>query len=123
MEWKLTVEGSAHEFVLEAEDKAQFIIGRFDPDTLEFPNVDLDEEGGLDKGVSRRHAAIIQTQDSLYLVDLQSTNGTFLNQERLTPLQPYKLKRDDSIIVGKLGLRIALPDAKPGDTVLSGGKP
>lgn len=41
--------------------------------------------------VSRRHAELLVDQDSLWIVDLGSTNGTFVNETRLTPNQRLRL--------------------------------
>jgi hypothetical protein len=44
----------------------------------------------LDKEVvSRCHAKLTKEQEHIYITDLNSTNGTFINNE---PLQPYKRK-------------------------------
>ncbi len=38
----------------------------------------------LDSGVSRRHAKVIRSRDGLVvLIDLQSTNGTYVNDQRI----------------------------------------
>jgi hypothetical protein len=50
---------------------------------------------------SRFHAEIYIKGADLELVDLVSTNGTFLNGERLPPHQPRRLKAGDEIIFGK----------------------
>ncbi|HCU24913.1 MAG TPA: hypothetical protein DF383_07840 [Deltaproteobacteria bacterium] len=38
-----------------------------------------------DAFISRTHAAIVQEDDNFYLQDLNSKNGTFLNDQRLAP--------------------------------------
>jgi diguanylate cyclase (GGDEF)-like protein len=50
-----------------------------------------------DHSVSRRHARIQPCQDGYYAVDLQSTNGTFVND---VPAAMYKLKDGDYLRVG-----------------------
>ena len=68
----------------------------------------IGREAGLDividaVSVSRRHARILRQAEGLYLEDLGSSNGTFLNGERLS--QPALLSPDDQI---RLGLSIEL---------------
>src|SRR5438874_9000683 len=49
--------------------------------------------------VSRRHALIhVQDNGEFWLVDLGSTNGTFLNERRIS--QPMKLRDRDRIGIG-----------------------
>ncbi len=50
-----------------------------------------------DNSVSRRHARIQPGADGYYAIDLQSTNGTFVND---TPASMYKLKDGDYLRVG-----------------------
>ncbi len=50
-----------------------------------------------DNSVSRRHARIQPGADGYYAIDLQSTNGTFVNN---TPASMYKLNDGDYLRVG-----------------------
>jgi len=50
-----------------------------------------------DHSVSRRHARVQACQDGYYAVDLQSTNGTFVND---VPAAMYKLQDGDYLRVG-----------------------
>lgn len=43
------------------------------------PDFDLAPYGGLEKGVSRRHAILRPGRNRLYVIDLRSTNGTHVN--------------------------------------------
>ena len=83
-------------------------IGRLDAATATFPDVDLIPDGGMEKGVSRRHAKITRKGSELFIEDLDSVNGTFLNGKRLTPYLPHALKSEDEIRLGKLVLRVSL---------------
>ncbi len=52
-------------------------------------------------GVSRLHCMVLQKGNSIELVDLNSSNGTFLsNGYRLTPNVPVSLRSGDSFYVG-----------------------
>jgi pSer/pThr/pTyr-binding forkhead associated (FHA) protein len=52
--------------------------------------------------VSRIHANILVDNNNNYLIeDLESTNGTYLNHSRLTPLIPRQLNPGDRIDLGK----------------------
>lgn len=67
------------------------------------PSVDLSRFNALDAGVSRRHATLQRNAEGqVMLMDLGSTNGTFLNQERLQLLKEYPLQDGDEIYLGSL---------------------
>jgi pSer/pThr/pTyr-binding forkhead associated (FHA) protein len=83
-------------------------LGRLDPATATFPDIDLTTDGALEKGVSRRHAKITRKGTELFLEDLGSVNGTLLNGKRLTPYLPHVLSDKDEIRVGRLLMRIHL---------------
>jgi pSer/pThr/pTyr-binding forkhead associated (FHA) protein len=86
----------------------EVVIGRLDASHAVFPDVDLTNEQGAEKGVSRRHARISRRNDQVFLEDLNSLNGTFLNSTRLVPELPYPLKGGDQVQLGKLLLTVDL---------------
>jgi two-component system NtrC family sensor kinase len=55
-------------------------------------------------GVSRRHARLWTTGTGLFLIDLNSTNGTRLNGHLLNPGTPFHLGSGDSLSLGNLDL-------------------
>ncbi len=86
----------------------EIVIGRLDASHAVFPDVDLTNEQGAEKGVSRRHARISRRDDQVFLEDLNSLNGTFLNATRLVAVLPYPLKGGDQVQLGKLILTVSL---------------
>lgn len=66
------------------------------------PDIDLGACNGMELGVSRRHAALVEYQGLVHLVDLNSSNGTFINGERLRAETPYPLHPDDKIRFGQI---------------------
>ena len=83
-------------------------IGRLDPASASFPDIDLTSDGGLEKGVSRRHAKITRRGSEVFIEDLGSINGTFLNRKKLTPYLPQALKSGDELQLGNLIMRVSL---------------
>lgn len=82
------------------------LIGRKDNARGIFPDVDLGLDGGYDAGVSRRHA-ILAYDNGLYTVeDLNSANGTFINEQRLPAQQATRLKQGDELKCGTLLMRV-----------------
>jgi hypothetical protein len=77
-------------------------LGRLDPSSDVFPDVDLTSDDGLEHGVSRRHARILNREGSVVVEDLGSINGTFVNGKRLAPYLPGVLHHGDRIQIGQL---------------------
>jgi pSer/pThr/pTyr-binding forkhead associated (FHA) protein len=86
----------------------EIILGRLDASRAVFPDIDLTNEQGIEMGVSRRHARIVRRGNLVFVEDLSSLNGTFLNATRLAPELPYPLKEGDQVQLGKLILTIHL---------------
>lgn len=57
-----------------------------------------------DDSVSRMHARVLKDQGDFYLEDSNSTNGTFLNKQRLQPYERKKLEEGDEIRCGNVVL-------------------
>jgi len=70
--------------------------------------LDLSEDGGVDCGVSRRHARLLLQDEQLLLEDLNSANGTWVNEVRLQPNQPIPVHHGDLISLGRLSIRVNL---------------
>jgi signal transduction histidine kinase len=66
--------------------------------------VDLSPLDARRLGVSRRHARLWTTGTGLFLIDLNSTNGTILNGHRLNPGTPFYLGNGDALSLGNLDL-------------------
>lgn len=82
------------------------IIGRQAREDDPPVTIDLEPFGGHDLGVSRHHAMIKLIKDNLVLVDVASSNGTFINGHRALPTNRYKLLDGDTLTVGRLTLQI-----------------
>ncbi len=92
------------------QDGDAFILGRVSaeikpPETL----VDLTQFGALELGISRVHALIRQAKDGYQIIDLESSNGTWLENERLVPQKPYAVDSGDRIRMGRLNVLIFYP--------------
>jgi pSer/pThr/pTyr-binding forkhead associated (FHA) protein len=85
---------------------SEVYLGRLDAAHGIFPDLDLTADGGLEEGVSRRHAKVHQKGNRFYIEDVGSANGTFLNGQRLTPYLPHPLQNGDEVQLGRLELII-----------------
>lgn len=88
--------------VMRIQPSQEMIMGRSDTGTSFTPDIDLAHQNALELGVSRRHAKLKVNDGEITLIDLNSSNGTFLNGQRLVPNQPRVLHNGDEVRVGKL---------------------
>jgi len=91
---------------LEIPAKDEIVVGREDPISDMFPDVDLTNLGGMDKGVSRKHAVIHRAGAGYTVEDMGSTNGTFINKKKIQPHAPQAIKAGDELRFGKLALTL-----------------
>lgn len=92
------------EFPLQEGDN---LIGRWDPDSGAFPEVDL-ETDDPEARISRKHA-LVRVSDHITIEDIGSLNGTFVNRNpRLEPGAPVELHDGDEVIIGKTFFRLSL---------------
>lgn len=82
----------------------QVLVGRVDPTSNHFPEVDLTAHGGDEGGVSRKHLRISLAGDQYFVEDLGSSNGTVLGTNRLAPNTRTALNSGDQLRLGKLAL-------------------
>jgi hypothetical protein len=82
------------------------ILGRAAKDNPSEMRVDLTAYGAMEYGVSRRHAQFEAVQETLRLTDLNSINGTYLNNHQLAPYQGRIVRNGDEIRLGELSFHI-----------------
>ncbi|MCY7385054.1 MAG: FHA domain-containing protein [Microcoleus sp. CAN_BIN18] len=81
------------------------LIGRDDPPHIKV-DIDLtDCEIGNPPAVSRRHAEIQWVEGELEIVDLCSSNGTFVNDKELSPIGP---NQPSAPVILKVGTKLKL---------------
>jgi hypothetical protein len=85
----------------------EFVLGRASEGSLE-EIVDLTPYGAFSSGVSRRHAMIRRKKTGYEIIDLDSTNGTWLNEKRITPTKAYLLTNGATIRLGQLRLQVLM---------------
>ena len=92
------------------QEENTFILGRVSAEIkTEAPLVDLTPFQALDLGISRVHASISKTKNGYQITDLESSNGTWHENQRLTPREPYPLESGDRIRVGRLNILVFYP--------------
>lgn len=91
-----------HSEAIRLDTQGEMLFGRSDPKSELMPDFDLSVYGAAEQGVSRRHALLKRGEDTLTLIDLGSTNGTYLNGQRLIPNQPRVVRDGDEVRMGRL---------------------
>ena len=99
---RLVVVDSGAEIPLPAQEEV--LIGREDPVSGIFPDVDLTPHGGEAGGVSRRHARLIADGGNYFIEDLDSTNYSFVNKQKLAPKTRHPVGDGDEIRCGRVAL-------------------
>jgi hypothetical protein len=89
-------------------EKEEILIGREDPVSAVFPDIDTSLYNGEEDGVSRKHARIFQQGNDYFVEDLESVNSTFLNKIKLDPKTPAPIVDGDELMLGRLKFRVAL---------------
>jgi predicted amidophosphoribosyltransferase len=83
-------------------DQPELLIGRVDDVSGIYPDIDMTPHGGEEGGVSRRHAQLLYEGDAWFVVDLDSTNGTYVNGTETAPHVRVPLQDGDRIGLGDL---------------------
>lgn len=85
-------------------DRDDVLIGRVDPISGVFPDIDLTVHGGDECGVSRKHCRVTLAGDQFFVEDLGSSNGTWINTTRLPSGTRQPIENGQQLRVGKLVL-------------------
>ena len=92
--------------IVTSEDST-FILGRASAEIkISRPLVDLTDFGAIDHGISRVHAMIRKMRGGYQITDLESTNGTWHENQRLVPRKPHPLESGDRIRLGRLNVLV-----------------
>jgi hypothetical protein len=94
--------------ILPLADRTEFTLGRSADGQPIVPDVDLSPYNAYANGVSRLHAAIKLVNDRVVVVDLGSSNGTYLNGIRLSPYIETPVSHGDLIYLGKLKIQVLI---------------
>jgi hypothetical protein len=94
--------------ILPISERSEFTLGRLSENQPIEPDIDLTPFKAFDNGVSRLHAVIRRNQGNAVLVDLGSSNGTYVNGLRIMPNIEQPLRHGDIVALGKLKMQIVL---------------
>jgi hypothetical protein len=84
------------------------IVGRKDEDGQPSqPDIGLNEYGAAMSGVSRQHIKITRQRDMIYVTDMGSRNGTYINSRHIHPHTRHILRSGDELRLGHLIVRVS----------------
>ncbi len=94
--------------VLPLAERNEFTLGRISEGQPIMPDIDLSPYQAYARGVSRLHAVLKREASHVFIMDLGSSNGTFVNGKRLDPNIDQTVANGDVIALGKLKIQILL---------------
>lgn len=86
--------------------RVNYTLGRAIEDQAVIPDIDLSLYGAEEHGVSRIHAEVLLKPDGIYIIDLDSANGTKVNGTRIKTITPVHLRHGDIIQLGGLSVQL-----------------
>jgi hypothetical protein len=92
---------------IEVTPQGEVIIGRSEAGSAMRPDIDLSPYNAENLGVSRIHASLKRTDNTIAIADLNSKNSTYINGQRLHPHEVRVLRDGDEVRLGKLPMKIA----------------
>lgn len=113
--WVIEVRVVGTTSTLQKQVRGEMLLGRTDFGSIN-PEIDLTPYRGFENGVSRKHALILIKDNRLMLRDLNSTNGTRLNNALCNPGQEYPLQHGDELMLGRLRLQLLFSVVPASDT-------
>lgn len=103
----LISEFNGHRILL--PEDGELVLGRFDPDNEEQPDIDLTAEDEAAWGISRCHLRVIGWRGQYEIEDLGSSNGTWVNQEAIEAHSRRSIQAGDEIRLGGCILYLGYP--------------
>jgi len=94
--------------MLPLSGRNEFTIGRVSEGQTIMPDIDLTEYRAYEYGVSRLHAVLKRKDNQVTIMDLGSSNGTYVSGVRLQPESEYPLHHGSIISLGKLKIQFLL---------------
>lgn len=92
-------------------DRTNMLIGCRDVANNILPDVDLTPLGGQASGASRKHARLAYTNGQWTITDLESVNGTFVNEVQVAPNVPTPIQERAQLRFGKIAVTFQVASA------------
>ncbi len=92
------------------QGRSNFTLGHAVSGQAVVPDVDLGPYDAEVHGISRIHAELLMGGSAVMVIDLESSNGTKVNETALEPHKPYRLHHGDTLQLGTLRLQMLIRD-------------
>ena len=94
--------------IMPLNNQPEFTLGRASEGQPIMPDIDLTPYNAYANGVSRLHIVIKRSANAVSVTDLGSSNGTYVNSQRIDPNREYPLAHGDILSLGKLKIQVLL---------------
>ena len=94
--------------ILPLASRNEFTLGRLSEGQPIMPDIDLTPYQAYASGVSRLHAVVKRDANRVLVMDLGSSNGTYVNGRRINPHVEESLSHGDILALGKLKIQVLL---------------
>ena len=94
--------------ILPLASRNEFTLGRLSEGQPIMPDIDLTPYQAYASGVSRLHAVVKRDASKVMVMDLGSSNGTYINGRRINPHVEESLSHGDIVALGKLKIQVLL---------------
>jgi len=115
----LKLRDTQYEFEMQPQKvDRDLVVGRSAEGSQMMPDVDLLDFDGERLGVSRLHLGVkyIKDERSIQIYDMGSSNGTYLNGQRLHPREVRLLRNGDELRLGRLVMRAVFRHSTSGSS-------
>ena len=89
-------------------EKKELTMGRISEGQIIMPDIDLTSYRAYECGVSRLHAVLKKKNGQATIMDLGSSNGTYIDGTRLKPESEHTLSHGSILSLGKLKIQFLL---------------
>jgi hypothetical protein len=112
---RVEIPGAPAPIMLTPTEERELLFGRLDATANIVPDIDFTPHAAYQLGISRKHASVVLKSRQLYIKDLRSSNGTFVNNIRLVPFELYPLRNGDEVKLGQLVIKVFFANKMNGE--------
>jgi len=91
-------------------ERKEYTMGRVSEGQIIMPDIDLTDHRAYECGVSRLHAVLKRKDGKAIIMDLGSSNGTYVDGTRLKPESEHALSHGCILSLGKLKIQFLLQE-------------